>query len=341
MKHLRILTLLLALCLALTACSSGRDTAVIATYAGGSVPAGVYLYEITSAFSEAAAIGSSDTGNLLEGSVEGTPAADWIRDRALETVKEFAGTELLYDRLGLASDETEEAGIKSSQESMWNYYGPQLEERGIARTSLDAIVRGTYKREAVLQAIYGAGGEQEISDDVLRAYYRENYRRVEMLVISKLGLSDEGLVEASGLLDGYYDRAVAGEEMTALIAEEYARRTDTTVEEAAELAGDNQAVLVTRDSTGYPQALIEQIFAVAETGVPQTYTSDDYDVLFIVRELLETDAAEADYLSSYDTLLAEAAADDFAARLAQAADDAGYSVNQKAVQRYQVAKVLG
>ena len=120
----------------------------------------------------------------------------------------------------------------------------------------------------------------------------------------------------------------------------YARQTGTTVEEAAAAVGGDQSVLVSRDTTGYPAALIEQIFATAETGTPQKYTSDEFDVLFVVRDLFEGEMADADYLAEYDTLLEGAAKDDFSARLALAADDAGYKVNDRAVQRYKVADVV-
>ena len=340
MKKTRIFALVLALCLALTACNSGRDTASIASYDGKTVPAGVYLYSLTSAYGEAAAKRDDTEGELLSGTVEGVPAADWIRDDALNIVKEFVGAEQLYAQQGLSFDEATAAEIKSSQDSMWNYYGSTLEDKGIARSSLDAVVENIYKRSAVLHALYGEGGEQELTDEELRAYYSDNYRRVEMLAVMKAGVADEDKETVAGLLDSYYDRAVAGEEMLTLIAEEYARQTGSTVEDAAAAVGGDQTVLVSRDTTGYPAALIEQIFATSETGTPQKYTSDDFDVLFVVHDLFEGDMANADYLAEYDTLLEGAAKDDFAARLAAAADDAGYKLNDKAVQRYKVADVV-
>ncbi len=340
MKKIRAIALLLALCMLLAACTSGADTASIAEYEGGSVPAGVYLYQLTSAYGEAAAKEDDASVPLLEGTVEGVAAADWIRDRALKEVKENTGAELLFDRLGLSFDEDTAAAVKSNQDSMWEYYGTTMEKKGIARSSMDRFVSSVYKRDSVLKALFGEGGEKEIPDEKLRAAYEENYRRVEMLTISKTGVAEEDKETVAGLLDSYYERAAAGEDMTALMAEEYARQNGVTAEEAAEAVSMGQDMVIRRDNTGYPQELRDMIFSDGALDTPKKYSSDSYDVLFVVRELFSGEMSDFDYQMEHDTLLRDAAQDDLSASLAAAADEAGYRVNEKAVQRYKVADVV-
>ena len=79
MKSSRILALLLAFCMMLTACSqSGAETAVSASYAGGELPAGVYLYYLTTSISKVTAALEIYDESVLDETYEGKNAAECL-----------------------------------------------------------------------------------------------------------------------------------------------------------------------------------------------------------------------------------------------------------------------
>ena len=81
----------------------------------------------------------------------------------------------------------------------------------------------------LIETLYGEGGEFEIPQEELEAYYETAYRRVILLAMPKLAASEEELAEMQRLFGEYYDRARGGEEMRELVIEEYARETDSTI----------------------------------------------------------------------------------------------------------------
>ena len=118
---------------------------------------------------------------------------------------------------------------------------------------------------------------------------------------------------------------------------EYVFQTGLEPEQAREqLSGRTQEVIVSKSSTGYPEGLIDQVFAAPKNAV-QKYESDEYDVLFEVRELT---GADFSFETVYDAVLQDACRDDYAAYLKEAAYAAGLSFNEKALSRYKIQEVI-
>jgi len=341
MRKIRAAALVLALCLLLVplgGCSRGEDTAAIATSKNGEIPAGVYLYYLTAAYDDAAAAVENPYGNVLEQTVDGVPAAEWIARNARNETMASAAASAKFEELGLSLDAQTTARIASTVSSMWSSYGARLESFGIAQSSLEQVIASSYKSRALLHALYGEGGEFEIPEAQLRDYYEETYRRVIPLVMSNTLLEGEGLELQKQRFADYYERALAGEELLDLIIEENAFQTGVEPEEAAaQFAGSTQEVVVTRDTTGYPQDLLDQIFATQEKNAVQKYEGEDYDILFEVRELAGDDFS---FEGAHDTILEAAAAEDYRAYLEAAAQEIGYALNEKAVARYTVEEML-
>lgn len=336
MKMTKILALLLALCLAvgsLAGCASGQDTAVAATYDGGELPAGVYLYYLVSAYTRSVYQVENPYDDPLGQTVDGVDASEWIVSEAQTSLRRYAAVEKKFSESGLALDETVLASAENSLASFWENYGDMMQECGISRESAEKIYLNSAKSSLLQASLYGEGGEFAVAEDTIQAYYSENYRRVLVLPMPLTGVDEDETALRRELTDTYYDRAVNGEAISDLLKEEYTRRnSDKTEEEIAEdLDNLTYELLLTKTNSSYPTALVDAIFAETETGKVEKYTSDTLNAIFVVEDLMG-DGSE--YAQEHASLLTTITADDYTELLTQEGDAIQFAMNDAAVKRY-------
>ena len=64
---------------------------------------------------------------------------------------------------------------QTQAESYYEQAGENLEKNGISKDSIELLYQITYMKVKVFDAIYGEGGEKEVSEQELRDYYEKNY----------------------------------------------------------------------------------------------------------------------------------------------------------------------
>lgn len=177
---------LLALCLAasLTACYSEDNT--WAAKAGDDVmPIGAYIYYLSSAYTEAGNKVSAHD-KILEGTIDGQDAKSWIKDQALAYVGAYYYICDKFDELGLSLTEEDLDAIDNGTATYWPYFKARMEAMGISEDSFKkAYAEHNVRAQLLMEALYGEGGPEEISEDELRQYYTENYDSYEYMYISK------------------------------------------------------------------------------------------------------------------------------------------------------------
>lgn len=62
----------------------------------------------------------------------------------------------------------------------------------------------------IFDSIYGKGGEKEVSDADLKAYYAENYQHIQYISISTKDLEGDDLQKRKDLANEMIGRAVMG-----------------------------------------------------------------------------------------------------------------------------------
>jgi len=338
MKALRILALLLALCMLLTAClTNGAATAVSATYSGGDLPAGVYLYYLATSTSKVTSALEIYDETVLNETYEGKNAAEWIVNDARESLRTHAVVEAKFAELGLSLGEDIINYADATLSTFWAKYGHEMKQYGIAKSSADLVILNNIKSDILITALYGEGGEHEISEDELLDYYKENYRRTILLVMPMANMSEESFAIKERLFDEYYDRIRNGEDIYDLIIEEYARTGGLTIDETREVfKNDTQIQVISRD-VALPEALIDQIFSTTELDVPQQYSDGDFNIIFEVRDLVR-DGFNFNYMR--ETLLTKCADEDYRAKLSDWADSINFVENSAAIERYQPTRIL-
>ena len=207
----------LALSFSLTACGANTRTAL--TIDGYQVPAGVYIYYLNTAYSNAVSQLSEDNPDLdttdkeaIKGqSLDGKDMTTWIQDKATEMVTDFVATEKKFDELGLSLDADAKSNISMMKDYYWASNQETFEKNGISEDSFTKILTSSYKSDEVFKYYYGIDGQEGVTEDDIKQYYIDNNIRCQYINISLKDsegnlLKSDGKAEMMTLLEGYRDR---------------------------------------------------------------------------------------------------------------------------------------
>lgn len=164
----------LAMCAGLSGCYSESNTWA-AKMGGDTLPIGSYIYYLSSAYSEASTmVGTED--EVLGADIEGKSGSQWVSDKAMDYLYSYYYVNQKFDELGLALDDMDQNSIDSANTYMWSLYKSQFETMGVAESSFEkAYSIYNAKLSKVLRAMYGEGGELELSQDEIHGYYTDKY----------------------------------------------------------------------------------------------------------------------------------------------------------------------
>ena len=243
---------------------------------GDKINAGVYinylLTEMTSQmYSMYYAQEISDPKEALEKDVEGENFKKYVKDKAIKDTKEFAAINAKFKELGLKLTKEQKAEIEDSVSSSWEESGEFYESEGVSRESLKQINELSYKRQAIFEYYYYEGGIEEVTEDDLKTYVKDNYIRYKQISFTKetaagededvsakneeiKAKADEYLAKAKetdyegfdALIDEYKAEQEAEE---AAAAEEETSETETAETETAEVEDSTAAEETSSDES--------------------------------------------------------------------------------------------
>lgn len=173
------------------------------------LPMGVYIYNLYSAYSQAQQYAQkSDLYDSEKGTYDGkksflkmeitdddgkTATADeWIADKADEYTMNILAIYHEFNRLGSTIDEATLSSYEQQAKEVWEkgyyyqYYGenPYSDIYEPLGVSYESFYIATYysgaMQEAVFNDLYGATGEQAVTDDQLTDFFTENYTSYRM-----------------------------------------------------------------------------------------------------------------------------------------------------------------
>lgn len=369
-----------AAAMALSMSSCGKDTTWGAEIDGEQLRAGIMIYFQSSAVSEAmqympdtdaaaAADGEATTTaesvSVLDITIEDKPARQWINDKTVQSMREYAAVEKKFAELGLTFENKEEDKLNIVVDQMWDYFGTYYEELGVSKQSYYDIGLNSEKRTAIFNYYYGEGGEKTVPDDEVISYLKENKARIKYFTIPlKDGegnlLKSEGKAELKTMVEGYIDRIESGEATFEKIQKEYDKYYENLIKAAAgteeensdtaeqpeteEDAADTEpdyGTVISNDPTYLSAKLVEKVFgmtAAGETG----YTiieDDDKEVYYLVQVMELFD--DPDYLeNSRITTIHTLKDEEFNAEVKSWTEGQNVVVNQASVDRYKLDKIL-
>lgn len=178
MKHIKkIFAVILIVTMALTATGCSDLTWSFKTD-DTTVSIGTYIFYEYSAFYDASQNVSDSDAQVLDQTIEGTPAEEWIRDKALESVKKYLAVEKLMKDMKLTLTSAETTSADTYTNYIWNSYnfGTEFENYGISKDSYNkAVYLLNAKDEKIFKAIYDKDGTKAVAEDDLKKYFTDNY----------------------------------------------------------------------------------------------------------------------------------------------------------------------
>ncbi len=171
-----------AMLLSCAACSA--DTSWIMKKGELEMPAGVYINNMLQSHFDASMMVEDSSKNILKQTIEGKDASEWIKETALKSTKENMAVCDYFNELGLSFTEQELMTCKTQAESYYEQMGTNLEKNGISKNSVELMYQIVYMKAKVFDALYGPGGEKEVSQDEMKKYYNENYIKMAVETFS-------------------------------------------------------------------------------------------------------------------------------------------------------------
>lgn len=306
------------------------------------LPIGAYIYYLSTAYNEAAAKVDSES-KVLDSQIDGVDAEEWILDRAELYVNQFFWMEQEMEHLGLEMTEADYEKATTTTNTYWSLYGGNtvFEEYGIAKSSFDlAYSQYNVKYLKIFEALYGEGGEMEVTEDELVAHYTDTYYNYEYYTV------------LMALPDAQGNPVEMTEEEAAALAEnlegikKQIEDGDLTVEEAAEdyAAAYNQEntsyLTEVNNLSGLESSYMPTVFIETLTGMKENEVAvfEDSGYMAVLKRLPIDDTVEdmlSDESSRESVLIDLKSADYFEYAESAAAAMEGVELNTKAIARYQ------
>lgn len=136
MKLVKKATALLAVCaiaIGMTACGTSSGSEIVAENENTKITMGAYAYCMYSAYYQASYYVPDSTKSILSQEINGQPAEDWMRDRALENMKSMFVVDAKAKELGVSLTDQERKTIDTNMDQAWNSSKEQLSKYGITK----------------------------------------------------------------------------------------------------------------------------------------------------------------------------------------------------------------
>ncbi|HAG13403.1 MAG TPA: hypothetical protein DCG49_06020 [Ruminococcus sp.] len=255
----------LSFCTVLGCASCGENTANALTVSDYDVRAGIYLYYVTSAYSEAIQVlreggeeftdvkETADYKKILsQADIDGVTAEEWIQNKAEEYCTTFVTIEKEFETLGLTLSGEDIAAAENSTASSMSYYGDFFTKTGIGEQSVKDVLLNSYKQDAVWEAYYGEGGKKNIQTDELYEFYKDNHFRfkyIEMPLKDGEGnlLKEDGKKKIEEMANDYLKRLGKKDDSEADLMNEFDFLID---EHKAYVTSVSEAAVTTTDESG-------------------------------------------------------------------------------------------
>lgn len=343
-KKITAFLLTAMLCFSLTSCG---DDGVAAEFDETEIPAGVYILQQVIAFNDAQQSEDYDSSleDIWDNKIEEKSLEDWINEKALQYLKNYAAVEKWFDEEGLTLSEEDLESIDYSVESTWSTYEDKYTDLGIAKSSYELYQTNQYKYTLLFKKYYGENGTEPVSDDDLKEYYQTDFAQFQMISFSTLDpstyeeMDDTQKAEVKTKAEDYLKRAQDGEDMVDLINERSKEYAQELGQEEPEIDETQTYVrTIKKDTSSYyvSDDVRDDIFSEAKIGEP-ILLSDENGYYVIKRQ--EVSPTEDDFAELKESLLYDLKGEDFENIVTEKGSETEIKLHDNSIKRYKVEKL--
>lgn len=268
------------------------------------ISSGVYRYCLFSAYQNATYSVEDYTQPILSQKINGTPAEEWIRETALTYLKPILVVEDKMKELKLSLPDETRYNAKEAAATDWKNYKDMFESYGITQDDYQYVMYDySAKYSTVFEAIYGEGGEKEVSREDMEKYFKENYADVDYIVASTTkddgtAMSDDEIEAVKKEFAAYAKEINNGDKTIQEVDKEYTAsiQEESTSSEASSAADDTSSATEAEEETNlhsvtgsitvansYPEAM-ETAVKKLKNGKAQMVDASDTGYIVLVQK---------------------------------------------------------
>ncbi len=269
MRKITALALVVALIFSLTSC-----TAASVKINGTKIDSEIYTY-----FKDCAA--KNEEGEVDEAEV-------------LKAVSRYVAVNSEFQARGLSLDSAVKSDVSTTVNELWHIYGVYYEKIGVSKQAIYKIELSKTYEDALLAEYYSESGDHPVTEEELKAYFKENYCAVQLVTGYLFNVDDSGtLLELS---DTEKEKLTSAFNSVAELVND-----GTAIEEAVGSLGESTEVhntVINSFSDGtYPEGFFAKVKDI-EQDKAQVITIENY--IFLVNKI-DVFSEEYGYFNTYRT----------------------------------------
>lgn len=304
--------------LASTMALTGCGTAYALKTDNAEISTGVYRYCLFYAYQNVKYSTQDYTQPILSKDFDGQTGEELVREMAETYVKPFLVIEDKMKELNLSLDDLTRYNAENSVDSTWSSYKEMFEPYGITKSDYQYITYDySAKYSRVFEAIYGEGGEKEVSREDMETYFNKNYSDVQYISISTSNddgteRTDEELAALKKELKGYATKINNGEltmeEADAAYTDKHTEKTEDEEVTASAAEGEedttsnsnlHHSVGIISTTKNYPEKMVTAVEKL-KNGKATFVDASDSGYLILIQKNNIKDAV-SDYFDNEDT----------------------------------------
>lgn len=341
-----------ALVLSMAACSS--DTSWIMRKDPLEMPVGVYINNLIQSYYDATTMVEDPDQDVLSQQIDGQDAKDWIQQNAIDETKKAMAICSEFNARNISFPQEQ---LLSCQEQAASYYeqaGDNLEKNGISQDSIELLYQIAYMKTQLFQALYGAAGEDPVSEEELRDYYNENYIKmaVQTFSFSDVEVPEDATEDEKAAYQEFNDNERSNVYTNANtlylqaqigmdngkswneILNEYKAQNQSSDEGEYDMTTDNYRLVDTATTT-----LNSEIITALKEAQPGEVIMVETDTMIAVGATTDINEDPTDFEYVADSIRHALRDETMENYLLEVAQDDSFVLNQAAVDRYTIDKM--
>ena len=270
-----------------------------------------YLYALTSATNEAQSLiteanPKKEIKDFSKYKVEETDENDkktkteyykWIKDRADELIRRYAGAMIKQNDLNLELDEATAGSVNYYAQMYWMYYyQPIFEKNGVGAETYEKMFTASYYENEYFLSIYDKDGTKAIPEKEVEKTFKDNYVLGNAISIEVVEEAKDGEEQAEGLtmkeaekiLKDYKARMEKGDTFKK-IYEEYNKKYVASEDAESEATAADAATVYGSDETSYASEYFEDINKMKKGDVKILKAEDKSQIVLVEKQDINAD----------------------------------------------------
>lgn len=277
--------------------------------------------------------------------IDGKKYSDWVKDRAIELLKEKAAYQMLCkeNKVDLLEDIANNATAYASY--YWSSYGESqyYEPNGVSQATYTEFLKDTAYYESHFDFVYGKEGEKAIADETLKTEMYKNFMIANVLDASFTSdMTDADKTALKDKIMGYEADLKAGNKTFEQVYKEYNNVQDTeeTQTESTDTPApkDKYATIIGKEGTTYAFDHFETVEKMQIGEVLVIELEENAGYMLVIKQDI---AADEYYLDTLDGTTRHLIADEeYNKFITDYAKKLEIKINKYAIGQFKVEKIV-